>query len=121
LLSTPEMGIEPGESALRIELVRRFLETDGGFRLDSAGGFLFGKFEGAFQGLGLPEEALRKIYALNFERLAGSQPKALDPQAIVAECERLEMMIPLMASMQPGTPGDGSIAKMVKEHFISKI
>ena len=121
LLSTPEMGIELGESALRIELVRRFLETDGGFRLDSAGGFLFGKFEGAFQGLGLPEDALRKIYGLNFERLAGRQPKAPDPQAIVAECERLESLIPLMASMQPGTPGDGSIAKMVKELFITKI
>ena len=121
LLSTPEMGIEPGESSLRIELVRRFLETDGGFRLDSAGGFLFGKFEGAFQGLELPEEALRKIYALNFERLAGSQPKVPDPQPIVAECERLEMMIPLMASMQPGTPSDGSIAKMVKEHFLTKV
>lgn len=121
LLSTPEMGIEPGESSLRIELVRRFLETDGGFRLESAGGFLFGKFDGAFQGLGLPEDALRKIYGLNFERLAGSQPKAPDPQPIVAECERLESLIPLMASMQPGTPGDGSIAKIVKEHFLTKV
>jgi hypothetical protein len=120
LLATPEMGIEPGESAVRIKLVRSFLETEGEFRLDSAGGFLFGKFEGAFQGLGLPEEVLRKIYGLNFERLAGSQPKALDPQAIAAECERLAMMIPLMAAMQPGNPGDITIAKRVKEHFLNQ-
>ena len=121
LLSTPEMGIEPGESALRIELVRSFLETEGEFQLDASGGFLFGKFEGAFQGLGLPEGVLRKIYGLNFERLAGSQPKALNPQAIITECERLAMMIPIMASIQPGNPGDDSIAKKVKEHFLTQI
>ena len=62
---------------------------------------------------------LRKIYGLNFERLVGNLPKALDPQAIVAECERLAMMIPVMASMQPGNQGDGSIANMVKEHFLT--
>jgi hypothetical protein len=121
LLSTPEMGIEPGESALRIGLVRRFLETEGEFQLDSAGGFLFGKFEGPFQGLGLPEEVLRQIYGLNFERLAGSRPKTLDPQAIVAECERLAMMVQVMASIQPGTASDTTIANKVKEHFSTKI
>jgi hypothetical protein len=118
LLTTPELGIEAGESALRVELVRSFLERDGGFRLDNASGFLFGKFEAPFEGIGLPQDVLRKIYILNFERLAGDQPKALDPQSIIAECERLTMMITVMASIQPGQVGDGSIASMVKEHFL---
>jgi hypothetical protein len=117
LLSTPELGIEPGESAVRIQLVRRFLEMEGEFKLEVSSGFLFGRFSGPFQGIGLPQDVLKKIYTQNFERLAGSQPKVLAPQAILAECDRLSMLIPAMGSIQPGVPGDVSIVKMVKEHF----
>ncbi len=121
LLSTPELGIEPRESSLRIELVRRFLEADGEFTLEAENGFLFGRFAGPFHGLGLPGPILEKIYFRNFEDLAGRQPKALDPQGIVAECERLTGLIGVMGSAQPGAPGDVSIAARVREHFAHQI
>jgi len=117
LLSTPELGIEPEESAVRIKIVRRFLEMEGEFKLEVESGFLFGRFSGPFQGIGLPQDVLKKIYFQNFERLAGSQPRALHPQEILAECDRLSMLIPAMGSVQPDVPGDVSIVKMVKEHF----
>jgi len=121
LLSTPELGIESRESSLRIELVRRFLEVDGEFTLEAEKGFLFGRFAGPFHGLGLPRPILEKIYFRNFEDLAGRQPKALDPQRIVDECERLTGLIGVMGSAQPGVPGDVSIAARVREHFAHQI
>lgn len=117
LLSTPELGIEADESAVRVQVMRRFLEQEGPFHLDGEGGFLFGRFGGPFHGLGLPEGVLRKIYSGNFERLAGSQPRALDPGAIIAECERLAALIPMMGATQPGVPVDLSVVNRVKEHF----
>jgi hypothetical protein len=119
LLSSPELGIEPGESAVRMRVVRSFLENSGGFRLELEDGFLLGRFGEPFHGLGLPPEVLRKIYAGNFERLAGAQPKPPDPQAVIAECERLEMMIPMMAATQPGVPMDVSVVNQVKAYFAS--
>jgi predicted TIM-barrel fold metal-dependent hydrolase len=117
LLSTPELGIEPHESSLRIELVRRFLELEGEFTLDVEGGFLFGRFSGPFQGLGLRRPVLEKIYCRNFEALAGSRPAPLDPDRIVQECERLTGVIGVMGSAQPDVPGDVSVATRVRDHF----
>jgi len=119
LLSTPQEGIEPVESALRIRVVRSLLENEGEYRLDVGDGFLFGRFAGPYHGLGLPVEVLRKIYAGNFERLAGPRPKALNPPAVLAECERLEVMIPMMGAAQPGVPMDLSVVQQVKACFES--
>ncbi len=121
LLATPELGIEPNESALRIGLVRQFLEHDGEFRLNVENGFLFNRFSGPFRGLGLPASILEKIYFRNFENLAGRRPSALDPQKIVAECERLKGVIGIMGSAQPGVPGDASVASRVRDHFAQTI
>jgi predicted TIM-barrel fold metal-dependent hydrolase len=121
LLSTPEMGIEPEESKLRIQVVRRFLETEGEFRLEVESGFLFGRFSAPFVGIGLPQDVLMKIYSQNFERLAGSRPRPLHPASIVAECERLAALIPVMGAAQPDIPGDVSIAQRIKEHFSHQI
>ncbi len=117
LLSTPELGIEPRESALRIALVRHFLEREGEFTLSAEEGFLFGRFSGPFQGLGLPRLVLEKIYSRNFEALAGPRPKPPVPARIVHECERLIGVIGVMGSAQPGVPGDASVAARVKDHF----
>jgi predicted TIM-barrel fold metal-dependent hydrolase len=117
LLSTPELGIEPSESALRIALVRNFLEREGEFRLNAEKGFLFGRFAGPFHGLGLPRSALEKIYSRNFEALAGPRPGPLNPELIVRECERLIGVIGVMGSAQPGVPGDVSVAARVRDHF----
>jgi hypothetical protein len=117
LLATPELGIERQESRVRNQLVRRFLETEGEFRLDFQQGYLFGKFDGAFRGIHLPEPVLEKICFKNFERLAGERPRKLDPGKIIAECERLAAVVVAMGSARPGEPGDPSVAKLVSQYF----
>jgi hypothetical protein len=117
LLATPEMGIEPDESRARVYVVRNFLETEAEFWLPAGGGFLFGVPEEPFRGIALPEPVLEKIYRRNFERLFGERPRPLDPQAIVAECERLETMIGMLAVAQPDLAGDTTVVSMVKEYF----
>lgn len=117
LLNPPDQGIEAAESRVRIELVRGFLESAGPFSLNVEEGYLFGKFSGNLVGIGLPEEALRKIYAQNFTRLAGSRPRPVRPAAVVAECRRLEALLPVMGAAQPGLAVDTSVAEMVRTYF----
>ena len=121
LLATPEMNIEPSESNLRIQLIRRFLETEGPFQLESEDGFLFGDPDFVFQGISLPEEVLEKIYHRNFECSVSVAPKQLNPAAIIEECERLEAVINAMGGMQPAQVVDGSIAREVKTFFLSRL
>jgi len=119
LLADPSAGIEPQESAARINVVRGFLERDGPFRVDSGQGFLFGKFAGDFQGIALPAAALQNIYHDNFTRLAGIAPRPLDPRRITVECERLLAVIPAMGAAQAGLVGDVSIASRARDFFRS--
>jgi hypothetical protein len=117
LLAPSQEGIEPEESKLRIDLVRSFLEIDGAFRLDTEKVNLFGKFEGDFQGIHLPESTLTKIYHQNFEKLARAEPQAVHPQAVIEECQRLKGLIPIMGAAQPGEAGDTSVVEMVIQYF----
>jgi hypothetical protein len=117
LLAPSQEGIEPEESKLRIDLVRSFLEKDGAFCLDTEKVNLFGKFEGDFQGIHLPKSALTKIYHQNFEKLAGAEPQAVHPQAVIEECQRLKGLIPIMGAAQPGEAGDTSVVEMVIQYF----
>ncbi len=119
LLATPELGIEASESELRLGLVRAFLETEGPFSPNPEQGFLFSKFGGAFQGIGLPDDVLEKIYHKNFKRLAGNKPRPINRVAIIGECQRLGAMIPVMGAAQPGETGDTSIVEMVRAYFES--
>lgn len=116
LLADQAAGIEPEESLARSEVVRGFLEHEGPFKLTGKG-FLFGGPEVTFHGIRLPDEVLDKIYFRNFERFAGETPKPLIQEAIIAECQRLEMMINAMAAAQPGMAGDTSSVSVVKEFF----
>lgn len=116
LLADFEGGIQQEESLARVEVVRGFLEKDGPFTLQHEG-FLFGGKEAVFHGVDLPEEVLDKIYTQNFIDFAGKSPKPLNPEAIVEECQRLEMMIKAMAEIQPGTAGDTSSVEAVKAYF----
>jgi predicted TIM-barrel fold metal-dependent hydrolase len=117
LLDTPEMGIELEESQTRVNLVKTFLESEDEFWLPEGGGFLFGKQKTPFQGLGLPQDVLEKIYFKNFERLAGTRPKALNASAIVEECERLILEIETTGGLGDQVEGDASVAQMVKTYF----
>ena len=116
LLADRSAGIEREESLARVEVVRGFLENDGPFTLEHEG-FLFGGRDAVFHGIDLPGEVLEQIYWKNFVKFAGSAPKPLNPEAIVEECERLEMTINAMAEIQPGMVGDTSSAKRAKSVF----
>ncbi|MCJ7696463.1 MAG: amidohydrolase [Anaerolineaceae bacterium] len=117
LLATPDEGIEPGESNLRMQLIRRFLETEGEFQLQSDEGFLFGDPSFKFYGICLPDEVLNKIYSGNFEKMVANKPSGLNPEAIIGECERLTQVIGLMGAMQPGQNVDSRMAQEVKRYF----
>ena len=117
LLATPEQGIEVKESRSRIDLVRNFLESNDEYWLEDDGGFLLGKQEKPFKGIHLPETALNKIYYQNFERICNNLPRELNPRAIVAECERLVLMIGAMGSVTPDRPTNPAIAQEVKSYF----
>jgi len=117
LLASPELGIEPAESKIRFELVKKFLETDGEFTLDTSQGYLFNKFDGNFKGIGLPLEVLEKISHSNFEKLAGMTPRKLNQERIIPECERLALMVVAMGAARPGQPGDPSVAKKIGKFF----
>lgn len=117
LLATPEIGIESEESRARAMLVRTFLESDQEFWLPKGDGFLFGEQKTPFQGLGLPEEVLEKIYYKNFERMVRTQPKPLNPVAVVEECDRLIAAIKSTGGLGSDVEGDDSIARMVRSYF----
>jgi len=118
LLQDREAGIEREESLARIEVIRGFLEYDGPFTLTHEG-FLFGGHQAVFNGIHLPDEVLDKIYFRNFTQFSGEKPRPLNPEAIVEECQRLEMMIQAMAQVQPGTSGDTSSVSAVRQYFSS--
>ncbi len=119
LLHAPGTPIDPIDSKIRVDLVRSFLEQEGPLKMDvnPDQAYLFGKFAPGFQAIHLPDEALEKIYHQNFERLAGSTPRPVNPRAISAECRRLSAIIPAMAAAQPGVPGDISVAELVLSFF----
>lgn len=120
LLSDREAGIQREESLARVEVIRTFLEKEGPFSLTHEG-FLFGGQDAVFQGISLPEDVLEKIYFCNFEKFAGPQPKLLNPEAILGECQRLEMMIKAMAETQPETAGDTSSAAEAIAFFSNRL
>jgi predicted TIM-barrel fold metal-dependent hydrolase len=117
LLTNPKVGIEFEESRTRVKLVRTFLESEDEFWLPEGDGFLFGEQKTPFQGLGLPEEVLEKIYFKNFERMVDPKPKSLNPEAITAECGRLISTIETTGGLGSEVEGDASIARMVKTYF----
>lgn len=116
LLADRAAGIETEESLARIEVVRGFLENEGPFKLTHQG-FLFGGKEATFFGIHLPDDVLDKIYYQNYLKFSGEFPKPLNREAVLKECERLEMMIHAMAAAQPRRSGDTSSVTMVKDFF----
>lgn len=119
LLVDPREGIQFEESRGRVSVVRSFLESDGEFALPEKNGFLFGSGDTPLHGIGLPKEALAKIYHENFERVVSVKPREINAGGTVAFCEQVEKMIALQGSSQPGVPGDPSVAQLVKAYFKS--
>lgn len=80
----------PDEAQHRTGIIRRWLETDGEYRVPDGADFLLGPPEdGVVRGLKLPESVLAKIYRGNFERFAGTQPRALNTDLAAEECTRI--------------------------------
>ena len=85
-----EGGAPIEQAAIRAEIVMRWLETDHEFRLDKGADYTLGPpTDGVIRGLNLPEDVLARIYAANFERLAGSRPRPLDTAHAIEECRRI--------------------------------
>jgi hypothetical protein len=117
LLVDPSSGIGGTDSHERVFLVRNFLETEGEFTLNPESGFLFGKPDKPFQGLGLPEEVLQKIYSKNFIQIVGEKPRPVNPAVVIDLCNQVETMIQIQGSSQPDVPGDPSVVRRVRTFF----
>ncbi len=95
-------GTDTGTSALRGErgrtrqgelekywYMRTFLETTGAFQTPPA----FRQGPTTLYGIGLPEDALKRIYHDNFRRLVGEKPALINGPAAQEECERLAAIV----------------------------
>ena len=92
------------EATVRSGIVTRWLETEDEYRIPDGADFVLGPSEdGVIRGLLLPGDVLERIYRSNFVRLAGDQPKPLDRDAAIVECERIIGEIGVLG-------GDGSEA-----------
>jgi predicted TIM-barrel fold metal-dependent hydrolase len=75
----PEGETELANMINTVNLSRRFLETDKEFQV----------WDVKLKGIHLEKEILEKIYYKNFFRYVGKEPKKLNLQLSIAECERM--------------------------------
>ncbi|UCC67033.1 MAG: amidohydrolase family protein [Armatimonadota bacterium] len=67
-----------------IVLVRQFLETEGRFTHPN--------LERPVEGIGLPLDSLKRIYAGNYQRIASPKPRPLDESLVLAELDRMAVL-----------------------------
>jgi hypothetical protein len=79
----------PGGLPSRIWVVRNFLETDEEFHVPTDERLFWPDHRTMIRGLALPREVLDKIYAGNFRRVAGPEPRKLGPGGVIEELDRL--------------------------------
>lgn len=72
----------------RIAMIRRFLETGGEFHTPDSADDLLTRYELPYVGLDLPRSSLERIYAGNFRRLWGDEPRNVDVDLALATCMR---------------------------------
>jgi predicted TIM-barrel fold metal-dependent hydrolase len=115
-----EGGLVPADCRARVALVRGFLELEREFEPLAEGSVLMGAPDTRFHGIALPDAALDQIYRANFARIAGTQPRPLDAEAIALECERLARLVEFMGAAGGSGPGDASVATLVGDFFSSR-
>jgi len=76
------------ESIDRIWLIRNFLESDVEFFTPPTADKLLTRYKEPYIGLKLPTSVLKKIYAENFQRLWGKEPRKIDLKAAIDMCEK---------------------------------
>ncbi len=90
----------PGAGA-RSEIVTRWLTTDDQYGVPAEADYLLGETgSGNMHGLKLPDEVVEKILRGNIQRLFGGEPRKLNAQLAIEECER----IAAVAEQMGGTP-----------------
>ncbi len=72
----------------RITMIRRFLETGDEFHTPESADDLLTRYELPYVGLDLPRPSLERIYAGNFRRLWGDEPRKVDVDLALAICAR---------------------------------
>lgn len=81
--------LAPGGPRSRIWVVRNFLETDEQFHVPTDEPLFWPDHRTMIQGIALPQDALRRIYAGNFRRVVSGAPRPLDTNLVLAELDRL--------------------------------
>jgi predicted TIM-barrel fold metal-dependent hydrolase len=76
----------------RIWVVRNFLETDETFHVPTDDHLFWPDHRTMITGIKLPDAALRKIYADNYRRIVGPQPRPLDLPLMIEELDRLALL-----------------------------
>jgi len=79
---------EVQESIARVWLVRNLLESEEEFHTPTYADSLLTRYELPYLGLNLPEGVLKRVYAENFQRLWGEEPKRVDLAVAQELCER---------------------------------
>ena len=90
----------------RARIIRRFLETSDTFTLPGWDGPKGGPLRGPggrtkLRGLSLPKEVLSKIYAGNFERIVGREPKKVDLAKAMDYCRRAAAISAALGGTSP--------------------
>ncbi|MDD4888653.1 MAG: amidohydrolase family protein [Phycisphaerae bacterium] len=80
-------GLTVEHARIRTELIRRFIETDDTYAVPPDAEELL-QTPGRIRGLALPGSVLKKIYADNFARTVGRNPRPLDRGRVIEECRR---------------------------------
>lgn len=100
------------EGRARAGLVFRWLESEDSFRVPEEADFLLGSpDDGLIRGMSLSEDVLTKIYCDNFACLAGEEPRALNIEKAVEECERLDAIAKALSSEPVGETEAALVAK----------
>ncbi len=100
------------EGRIRAGMVFRWLESEDAFRIPEEADFLLGSpDDGLIRGLSLPDDVLTKIYSGNFGRLAGTEPRTLNIERAVEECERLTTIAEALSSEPIGETEATLVAK----------
>jgi len=109
-------GLTVDEGRFRAGIIYRWLESEDTFHVPDGADFLLGSpKDGVIQGLSLPGDVLRKIYAGNFARLAGDAPRALNVSLAIQECERLADIAQALSGQPAAETESAKVASLLAQ------
>jgi len=109
-------GLTVEEGRWRAGIIFRWLESGGVFRVPQGADFLLGPPEdGVIRGMALPLEVLNGVYRENFIRLVGAEPRTLDVNIAIAECDRLADIAEAMSGRPAADTEAARVAAMLAE------